>query len=424
MNSNVRILAAALMTGVIGLMMVESVRAQSAPGSLPPAYTVSSIGTLPGGGTSQANAINSAGDVAGTALDVNNGYSDRAVLYVNGALLNLGLLGVPFPIFSEALALNDVGQVVGDTSNGAGHAFLYTGGQLHDLTTLANAIASQPFAINNNTQIVGNVAIMLDPSTVQWHSFYSDGVTMTDLTARLGGPDYSEAHGINEAGQIVGWRRVTDLDSHAFLLDGSTVTDLGTLGGANSGAQALNSIGQVVGWSYLPEPTIGPHPFLWTTGQMTDLGLLPGALNGEADAINAAGVVVGTMHFPGYSQNTRGFVYADGVLRDLNDLIAPNSGWLLKTAVGINAQGAITGTGTFNGALLGFVLHPAVMGDLNCDGVVNFADINAFILALGGQPGYQAAFPNCNWMLADVNGDGQVNFADINPFVALLSGNG
>ena len=101
MNSNVRILAAALMTGVIGLMMVESVRAQSAPGSLPPAYTVSSIGTLPGGGTSQANAINSAGDVAGTALDVNNGYSDLAVLYVNGALLNLGLLGVPFPIFSS-----------------------------------------------------------------------------------------------------------------------------------------------------------------------------------------------------------------------------------------------------------------------------------------------------------------------------------
>ena len=61
-------------------------------------------------------------------------------------------------------------------------------------------------------------------------------------------------------------------------------------------------------------------------------------------------------------------------------------------------------------------------GDLNCDGVVNFLDINPFVLALTGQAAYQAQYPNCNWLNADANGDGVVNFADINPFVALLSG--
>ena len=61
-------------------------------------------------------------------------------------------------------------------------------------------------------------------------------------------------------------------------------------------------------------------------------------------------------------------------------------------------------------------------GDLNCDGVVNFGDINPFVLALSSPAGYEAAYPGCNVMLADCNGDGYVNFADINPFVALLAG--
>ena len=65
---------------------------------------------------------------------------------------------------------------------------------------------------------------------------------------------------------------------------------------------------------------------------------------------------------------------------------------------------------------------PPLAGDMNCDGVVNFADINAFVLALTGQAPYEAAFPNCRWLNADTNNDGIVDFADINPFVALLSG--
>ena len=61
-------------------------------------------------------------------------------------------------------------------------------------------------------------------------------------------------------------------------------------------------------------------------------------------------------------------------------------------------------------------------GDMNCDGVINFLDINPFVLALTGEAAYNAAFPNCNFLNGDVNGDGSVNFLDINPFVSLLSG--
>lgn len=60
-------------------------------------------------------------------------------------------------------------------------------------------------------------------------------------------------------------------------------------------------------------------------------------------------------------------------------------------------------------------------GDLNCDGVIDFGDINPFVAALSGQAGYESQYPDCEWMNADCNGDDLVDFQDINAFVALLS---
>jgi hypothetical protein len=62
-----------------------------------------------------------------------------------------------------------------------------------------------------------------------------------------------------------------------------------------------------------------------------------------------------------------------------------------------------------------------IAGDMNCDGVLSYADINPFVLALSGQAGYQAQYPTCRFLNADVSGDGLVSYADINPFVAELS---
>jgi hypothetical protein len=61
------------------------------------------------------------------------------------------------------------------------------------------------------------------------------------------------------------------------------------------------------------------------------------------------------------------------------------------------------------------------LGDLNCDGVVNTFDIDAFVLAITDQATYAATYPGCSYMLADCNGDGAVNAFDIDPFVVLLT---
>ncbi len=61
-------------------------------------------------------------------------------------------------------------------------------------------------------------------------------------------------------------------------------------------------------------------------------------------------------------------------------------------------------------------------GDLNCDGLVNFDDINPFVLILSDPQAWQRQYPRCHRLNGDCNADGQVNFNDINAFVTLLSG--
>jgi hypothetical protein len=68
----------------------------------------------------------------------------------------------------------------------------------------------------------------------------------------------------------------------------------------------------------------------------------------------------------------------------------------------------------------GVVLAPHA-GDVNCDGTVDFADINPFVLALTDDAAYQETYPGCWPENADINEDGSVDFGDINPFVVLLT---
>jgi hypothetical protein len=64
------------------------------------------------------------------------------------------------------------------------------------------------------------------------------------------------------------------------------------------------------------------------------------------------------------------------------------------------------------------------IGDLNCDGAIDFGDINPFVLYMSNSASWAAAFPGCNPLNGDINCDGtygQASFGDINPFVALMS---
>lgn len=70
---------------------------------------------------------------------------------------------------------------------------------------------------------------------------------------------------------------------------------------------------------------------------------------------------------------------------------------------------------------------PGVPGDANCDGAVDFFDIDAFVAALTGEAAWQSFLTNsgyatdCPYSNNDANGDGGVDFFDIDPFVTLLT---
>ena len=138
-----------------------------------------------------------------------------------------------------------------------------------------------------------------------------------------------------------------------------TVKDLGSLpggtyGGSPNDASAINDSGQVVGNA---ETYYGyQHAFLYSNGQMQDLGTLPGGTYCEASAINDSGQVVGNAYDS--SGETHAFLYSNGQMQDLNSLIPAGSGWFLFYARGINTSGQIVGTGAINGPPRAFLATP------------------------------------------------------------------
>lgn len=61
-----------------------------------------------------------------------------------------------------------------------------------------------------------------------------------------------------------------------------------------------------------------------------------------------------------------------------------------------------------------------LLGDMNCDGLVNSADIDPFVMALLNPADYASTYPDCDRNRADVSQDGAINSGDIDPFVMLL----
>ncbi|MFH1746515.1 MAG: hypothetical protein ABIG44_05655 [Planctomycetota bacterium] len=69
-----------------------------------------------------------------------------------------------------------------------------------------------------------------------------------------------------------------------------------------------------------------------------------------------------------------------------------------------------------------YIIFRSRPGDLNCDGVVDPADIAPFVLALGAPDIYATVYPDCTFAAADINGDQALNAYDIDGFIALVGG--
>lgn len=330
-----------------GTFCVEDTRCIQAACRCPvwtPQYTITSLGTL-GGYTSWGQAINDLGQVAGRSEGPNG---QHAFLWRNGVMTDLGTL-IPTHIESSGLGINNHGDVVG-YSYAPGRAVLWRDGQVIDLGTLG--LESYAFDINDAGQVVGWSRL----SKNEIHAVLWQDEDVIDLTATFGPLMYYAAD-INNVGQIPG--------VNVRLEPDGTITALGTLGGPWTIASSLNDQGQVVGRSQRGDGSdYDWHAFLWDGGVMTDLGAIGRYVSSEAVDINNSGQVVGWGGGPppwcGDS-----FLYESGKgPRKLRDLIPVDSGWTSLPpypalwAYGINNAGQIAGTGGFQGETRAFLMTP------------------------------------------------------------------
>lgn len=336
--------------------------------------SLTDLGALPGGGSSASTWISANGLIAGVS---ENGETDplsaglpelHAVLWRQGRILDLGTL--PEGGYqSEANAVNSAGQVVGAAynttpdANSMGAFWLWTPYQyqtraflwdkqrgMQDLGTLPGGTDAKAYFINERGQVVGDsytssvasaacasVGYPLTTNSFLWER----GKRMKSL-GTLGGT-CGFADDLNKQGQVVGASTVTgDLSFHAFLWDGS-IHDLGgSFGGNDIFAFAINDLGEAVGFGYTPTAA---HAVLWRhVGNRTDLGTLGGDCNSFAFGINAAEQVVGGST-PCVAEGARAFLWEDGSMFDLDALIPPNSAVQLQWAQNINDRGEIAGMG-------------------------------------------------------------------------------
>jgi len=112
----------------------------------------------------------------------------------------------------------------------------------------------------------------------------------------------------------------------------------------------------------------------------------------------------------------------------LTSVGATSTGW---TPASASTQARVRVRAFYDGSLYGnwdysnanFAIVPgATIGDLNCDGVVNAADVDPFILALANPAAYTAQFPGCPQNRGDANTDLLVNGDDVEPFLEILLG--
>lgn len=276
--------------------------------------TIFDLGTL-GGNESGAYAINASGQITGYSVTANG--SSHAFLYSGkpgsgGSMIDIDTLGAAQ---SCGRGINASGQVTGYVSISGvldkARAFRYSAGAMVDLGLFPYPSSrwTEAYGINSAGQIAGggDVSIWSTAHAFIYSGTPGAGGRLYDLTKPSDAPAFNQAIAINDSGQVAGYQFVRP-NYHAFLYTGTPdsagpMLDLGTLGGTSLGF-AINGSGQVAGKSAVANGDF--HAFLYTGtpgngGHMDDLGSL-GGTDTQAWAINSSGQVAGYGYTPGNAE--------------------------------------------------------------------------------------------------------------------------
>jgi probable HAF family extracellular repeat protein len=324
------------------------------------AYTLTDLGVEAGNteNSSFAYGINSAGQVVGVS-------SVYATLWSGDSAIDLG--GLSGSIGGQAQAINNLGQVVGESNfaGGGSVATLRSGSGTTDLGVLSGYTNSFAYGVNDAGEVVGRSDGPVSGGFTETATLRSGRqvINLGGLPGKVG----SYADAINNAGQVVGASGSSSDESHATLWNKGIATDLGVLpGDTGSVADAINNSGQAVGFSVTNGGAVD-NATLWSGGAIIRLGALPGSIGSIARAINDGGQVVGQSANGGGGLNYwHAILWSGGNTIDLNSIpISDSAGWILNNATAINDRGQIAGYGINpSGQYDAFLLTPVSQEDL------------------------------------------------------------
>lgn len=211
-------------------------------------------------------------------------------------------------------------------------------------------------AVNASGSVTGNVLFDLGEFTFSRAFVYREGALAEFVAPPGGGTTFATA--INDRGDVVfNASAIGDAggEAQAWLLRDGRYHEISGLGGRRTWAAAVSPCGFVVGHSSDGEGET--RAFLWDGETAVNLGTVGHAMS-QAFAVNDDQTVVGSI--VSAFAPTEAFVWtAEQGLSFLKDRVELPSWWTLRQAVGINGRGHIIGTGTLDGAPRGFVLRPA-----------------------------------------------------------------
>lgn len=349
-----------------------------------------------GGGWPTACAINRFGLIAGSVSEGGLGMS-RACLWRTQVAIDFGQCSAESTL---ALDINDAGLVLGN-------------GFLWDAGTFARPVSG--IALNSAGNTVG---FEFSPGGVPYAFEWIRG--SKTVLPTLGG-SRSGALGLNDEGVCVGWSTdASELVSRACAWKNGEPS---ALDDSSSESLATSvSIHCVIAGRYSNGVENVPAKWVRENGRWarTSLSLLEGDSSGQALAVNADGDIVG-------SSGAHAVLWRGNNVIDLNAFLPHDAGQLNYWAADINDEGQIIVNFRDSSRILGaFLLTPVecrhfATGDLNCDGAIDNADIDAFVLALTQPSVWLVMYRQCNYFcVCDTNRDGEFNNSDIDSFVSIV----
>jgi probable HAF family extracellular repeat protein len=262
------------------------------------------------------------------------------------------ILDVP-PSTIAVYGINDAGEIVGTFASGNKQEG-FVGSRSQGFTSIdpPGSVQTQATGINNAGQVVG---WFLPPGTGErgTNGFLYNAGTFT--TIHVPGARSTQANGINDAGQVVGFIPNPQTGYALGFLDSAGAFSFIAFPGATGGtlANGINSSGQIVGGFDGPPFLINTdsHGFLDDHGTFTRIDA-PGGYSTTAEGINNRGQIVGTfVNTSGFNIAPEGFLYEDGTFSFIDVPGSTDTG-----AFGINDAGQIVGVATFAGGRESFFL--------------------------------------------------------------------